>query len=78
MKILIFIAAVLIITLAANYFRWGYDDTDDKRPGEMFGKRSGLTLYTDHLTGVQYVKAGLFGVIHPRLDKDGKPILKKF
>lgn len=70
MKLMIFIAAIVVISLAGNYFRWGYDDTDDKRPGKMFGKRSGLTLYTDHSTGVQYVKCGLFGGVTPRISKD--------
>lgn len=77
MKILILIAAIVVISLVANYYRWGYDDTDDKRPGKMFGERSGLTLYTDHQTGVQYVKGGLFGNTTPRLDRDGKPITAK-
>jgi hypothetical protein len=75
MKIIIFVALVLALSLVGNLLRWGYDDTDDKRPGEMFGKRSGLSLYTDHATGVQYIKGGLFGGTTPRLDKDGKPII---
>lgn len=77
MKLLIVIFSTVAIVAISNRFRWCYDDTDDKRPGEMFGKRSGLTVYVDHLTGVQYVKAGLFGGSHPRLDKDGKPMLAK-
>jgi hypothetical protein len=77
MKLIILIMVIVAVSLVANHFRWGYDDTDDKRPGQMFGKRSGLTLYTDHMTGVQYVKTGLFGATHARLDKDGKPILAK-
>lgn len=75
MKLIIFIAAIVAVSLVANRFRWGYDDTDDKRPGRFFGERSGLILYTDNLTGVQYVKGGLFGGMHPRLDKDGKPMV---
>ena len=55
MKMLIFIAAIIAISLVANYFRWSFDNTDDKRPGKLFGSRSGLTLYTDYATGVQYV-----------------------
>ena len=77
MKFWIIIAILVLISFAGNYFRWAYDDTDDYRPGKTFGKRSGLSLYTDHATGVQYVKAGLFGDITPRLDKDGKPIASK-
>ena len=77
MKLLIVIVALVALSFASNYFRWGYDDTDDKRPGSWFGKRSNLSVYTDHLTGVQYVKGGLFGDITPRLDRDGKPIVVK-
>jgi len=71
-KVIIFVAVIVLLRMGSDYFRWGYDDTDDKRPGELFGKRSGLVLYTDHKTGIQYVKGGLFGGIAPRLDKDGK------
>lgn len=42
------------------------DDTD-----KSFFKRSGLGLYTDHKTGLQYISAGFFGGISPRFDKDG-------
>jgi len=77
MKFLIFIAALIAISFAGDYFRWAYDVTDDYRPGKLFGKRSGLSVYTDHATGIQYVKAGLFGDITPRLYKDGAPIVLK-
>lgn len=33
--------------------------------------RSGLSVYTDQATGVQYVKAGMFGDLTPRLNADG-------
>ena len=77
MKMLLFIAAIFLVSTIGNYFRLGYDDTDDKRPGKMFGSRSGLILYTDCRTGVQYVKGGLFGNTTPRLDRDGKLIIAK-
>lgn len=44
------------------------DSTDTERG------RSGLVLYTDALTGCQYVKGGLFGGVHPRLRGDGTPM----
>lgn len=54
-----------------------YDDTDPT-VREWWGRsRSGLALYTDHKTGCQYVKAGLFGGITPRLDEQGRPICRK-
>jgi hypothetical protein len=77
MKIILIVFAILILNALSNYFRWGYDSTDNKRPGRTFGKRSGLSLYTDNLTGIQYVKHGFLGSITPRLDKDGKPITKE-
>lgn len=48
----------------------GKDDTDNK------DKRSGLILYTDHGTGVQYVGT-MWGSITPRLGQDGKPYIGK-
>lgn len=55
MKFIIFVSVVLLVVALSNHFRWRYDDTDDYRPGQMFGKRSGMAIYTDHLTGVQYI-----------------------
>ena len=46
------------------------DDTDSK----VTKKRSGLSLYTDYGTGCQYLKAGLFSKMEPRLDKNGNHI----
>ena len=42
------------------------DDTD---PG-LWGARSGMSLYTDALTGCQYLSAGTSGIT-PRLNKEG-------
>lgn len=47
-----------------------YDSTDDEKNGE----RSGLVLYTDNLTGCQYLNAGYFGGMSPRLDKSGNQV----
>jgi len=49
-----------------------YDSTDDIQNHN----RSGLLLYTDHLTGCQYLKGGTLGGITPRLDRSGKQICK--
>lgn len=48
----------------------GRDDTDPP------GGRSGLALYTDYGTGVQYVGSPRGGLT-PRLDADGHPIIVK-
>ena len=46
------------------------DDTDP--PNGI----SGLNVFTDHLTGCQYLKAGLGGLT-PRMDQNGKQICNK-
>lgn len=45
----------------------GRDSTDSTTSRE----RSGLRLYTDHGTGCQYLRAGFFSPLQPRLDKMG-------
>ena len=45
---------------------------DDSDPGD-WGKRSGITPRTDHLTGCQYLEA-INGGLTPRLAKDGRHI----
>lgn len=43
-------------------------DSTDK----SYWNRSGLSLYTDHKTGLQYLKAGMLGGITPRMDANGQ------
>ena len=62
------IIVIWLLTYAAGLH--GLDDTDDT-DDLMTKKRSGLRLYTDHKTGLQYVGGGFFGGITPRLDEDG-------
>lgn len=57
---------VAIYNGARYVFEWGKDDTDPSGKG-----RSGLTLYTDHGTGVQYLSDGKGGLT-PRLSSDGQ------
>ena len=52
-------------------FNIGLDDTDNPN-----GTRSGMKLYTDYGTGVQYLSVG-DGQLIPRLGSDGKPMLVK-
>lgn len=60
---------ILLLSIAySNSKEW--DTTDNP----MTKERSGLSLYTDHLTGCQYLKAGYFGGMTPRLDKNRQPI----
>jgi len=64
--VLFFLVAWVMVMLIL-YVVIPYDDTDDRENGE----RSGLVPYTDHATGCQYLKGGLFSGITPRLDRDG-------
>lgn len=60
---------VFFVVYLLTHWNWGKrDDTDSAT------ERSGLVLYTDHGTGVQYVGTP-FGAVTPRLGKDGKPII---
>ena len=54
-----------IVQIGYLYF-WPTDSTDISK-----WKRSGLSVYTDNATGIQYVKTGFFGQITPRLNSDG-------
>lgn len=66
-----FLAIWIVFCLVFFYATGGfdYDSTDNAAAGE----RSGMVLYTDHLTGCQYV-APMFGGMTPRLDKDGNQV----
>lgn len=52
------------------WYKLNADSTDDI----INDKKSGLTLYTDHGTGCQYLQAGPFGGMTPRLNKEGTHI----
>lgn len=60
----------LIIVVTALHGRSSRDNTDPK------GGRSGLVLYTDAATGVQYVGT-VMGGLTVRVDRDGKPFSKE-
>jgi len=48
-----------------------YDSTDNSTKNV----RSGMKLYTDHLTGCQYLSTGiLIGNLTPRLNTNGSPM----
>jgi len=68
-KFIQIVLAVCLLWFIFNAFN-SYDNTDDI----INEKRSGLLVYTDHFTGCQYLKAGYFGSIIPRLDRNGKHI----
>lgn len=66
MKPISMIVSILIVGLLFALFSQLFnlapkDDTDPP------GGRSGLIIYTDHLTGCQYLRSG-FGGLTPRMD----------
>ena len=67
---------ILMAILVILNFARSTDDTDKSR-----FNRSGMSLYTDHGTGCQYISTqnGMFGKgqLMPRLDKDGKHVCVK-
>lgn len=69
------ILAIIIIIILLSHpgpRLFKYDDSDDK----INKKRSGFSVYTDYLTGCQYLSTPL-GFLTPRLDKEGKIICIK-
>ncbi len=70
--LLILVIAVVLFNALANHYRWGFDDSDNN----ITGKRSGLSLYTDHKTGCQYF-GKVFGPPTPRLDSMGKQVCSR-
>ena len=63
-ELLLTIALVMIVIIAARLML-PHDSTDNPDGG-----RSGLILYTDHLTGCQYLRAGWFSPLVPRMYQD--------
>lgn len=65
----LFIVSIVNIMIAGKFWRfWRRDATDG--PYE----RSGLMIFTDHGTGVEYVGSPLLGMC-VRVDRDGKPMI---
>lgn len=65
------VAAYLVISVCGSPYgildAFKRDDTDGKQ-------RSGLVIYTDHKTGVQYV-SNMMGGMAVRVDAEGKPMI---
>ena len=64
--------AVLMLLLLTSCVEQQFDDSDDLKNG----KRSGLMIKTDWLTGCQYLVTTNLSIT-PRLDVDGLPICVK-
>lgn len=65
MKILLFI--ISFISIQFLYLWLAPTDSTDRSKW----RRSGMSVYTDNATGVQYVKAGWFGSLTPRIHANG-------
>lgn len=65
------VAGIILICLCLQ--TCGRDDTDQPYKG---GKRSGMMLFTDYKTGVQYVGNPFMGFT-VRVGEDGKPYTGK-
>jgi len=66
--LLIFILLMVSLSLLRNIMYWGVDNSDASS-----WQRSGLRIYTDHLTRVQYVSDG--NSLTVRIHADGSPVL---
>lgn len=68
-----FFPGALLGIVLAGVLLAAYSQRDDSDPP---GGRSGMHIYTDHLTGCQYLRPGSYSGITPRLAADGKQICK--
>lgn len=57
---------------SGKWYRSDFDVTDDVERKQ----RSGLTVYIDYSTGIQYVGTS-FGGLTPRLDADGNVLTRR-
>lgn len=57
-KVVLYIVIVMALTLLYNAFGWGTDDSD-----ESGWKRSGMRIYTDYKTGIEYLASPKGGLI---------------
>lgn len=67
--VMVYLVAAGIYWIVATFFGIGLNDSD------LNGRhRSGMEVYTDYKTGVQYLGTGK--ALTPRLDKDGNIIVR--
>jgi len=62
---------MVVFLLIVHVVLWEYKRPLDATDKGRWSGRSGLVLYTDHGTGLQYLKGGLCGGITPRVDAEG-------
>lgn len=67
--------SLLLIAVVVLLVHWGNSTQDDSDKSSR--ERSGLKIFTDHRTGLQYLRGGLFGGITPRLGINGEHLRKQ-
>lgn len=68
-RFLVALLLVVGILVGAGVFaRSGHNDSDPP------GGHSGLTVYTDNLTGCQYITAAVLSTPNPRMDGTGHQV----
>lgn len=66
---------IILVAILLNVIYLALAPTDSTDKSKW--NRSDLKVYTDHATGVQYIKAGWWGnTLTPRLGADGKPYIE--
>ena len=70
MKTIIAYVILLVVIFGISFLIDLCRSTDNTDKSKF--TRSGLSLYTDYGTGLQYIKGGFFGNMMPRLDKHGR------
>lgn len=71
---------MLIVSIAALFVMYEFATVywTDNKSTDVFKKTklgNGVFLYEDRRTGIQYIKAGVFGNMIVRLDAYGKPMI---
>lgn len=69
-NLIVVILSLILIVYSVSYFIQFKTDDSDK----SFWTRSGMIVYTDYKTGLQYLSTGK--TLTPRLNKDGSHMRK--
>lgn len=72
-------AAIALLWLVSFWLAyWAGDMLIPRDDSDPPGKRSGMVIHKDHLTGCEYLRHGGFSsTITPRMDASGKQVCRK-
>lgn len=70
----VFTEILVVIVLLLSMFPKGFSSAFDTDDTDSPDSRSGLRVYTDAKTGVQYLQAGPLGALTPRIDANGRVV----